>query len=150
MEDFFLGGEGPLRPADAAAALILTPDQQYLMQLRDQRGGIFYPGHWGLFGGAVDPGETPEMALQRELTEELGLTAAGLEPLTETTLDFGRSGRVVRSFFVTHVDAAQLPRLVLNEGAAMRAFPARELLNGCRVVPYDAFAIWFHASRHFL
>ena len=56
MADFFLA-EGRLRPADAAAALIVVgADGHYLMQLRDQKAGIFYPGHWGLFGGAIDPG----------------------------------------------------------------------------------------------
>lgn len=73
-----------------------------------------------------------------------------LEPLTEITLDFGRQERVARYFFVTRVDATEVPRFVLGEGSRMRAFTAHGLLNGPRVVPYDAFAIWFHASRHFL
>ena len=55
--DFFLS-EGPLRPGDAAVALIVLDDLRYLMQLRDQKPGIFYPGHWGLFGGGIDPGES--------------------------------------------------------------------------------------------
>ncbi len=78
MTDFFLK-EGSLRPSNAAVALILVGETpRYLMQLRDQKAGIFYPGHWGLFGGAIDPGEAPEITLQRELTEELGLSGAQL------------------------------------------------------------------------
>ncbi|NJN24149.1 MAG: NUDIX domain-containing protein, partial [Acaryochloridaceae cyanobacterium RL_2_7] len=42
-----------------------------LMQLRDPIPTIVYPGHWGLFGGHLDPGETPEEALKRELLEEI-------------------------------------------------------------------------------
>jgi 8-oxo-dGTP pyrophosphatase MutT (NUDIX family) len=61
--DYFLGGEGPLKPARAAAAIIVFEDGRYLLQLRDQKPGIFFPGHWGLFGGATDPGETPEQAV---------------------------------------------------------------------------------------
>ena len=51
--DFFLGGEGELTPSDAAVALIVLDDGRYLLQLRDQKPKIFYPGHWGLFGGAT-------------------------------------------------------------------------------------------------
>ncbi|NMM46719.1 NUDIX domain-containing protein [Rhodospirillaceae bacterium KN72] len=58
---------------DAVAALITTGDGRYLMQLRDMLPHIWFPGHWGCFGGAVDPGESPEDALRRELAEELSL-----------------------------------------------------------------------------
>ena len=75
MADYFLGGEGQLTPGDAAVALIVLEDGRYLMQHRDQKPGIFYPGHWGLFGGAIDADETPEIALRRELEEELGLSS---------------------------------------------------------------------------
>lgn len=30
-----------------------------------------YPNHWGFFGGGIEVGETPEMALVRESKEEL-------------------------------------------------------------------------------
>ncbi len=45
---------------DAAAAIIFLDDGRYLMQHRDDKPGIFYPDHWGLFGGAIEPGEDPE------------------------------------------------------------------------------------------
>ena len=45
--------------------------------------GIFYPGHWGLFGGAMEPGEAADAALRRELQEELGLAAPEMQHMTE-------------------------------------------------------------------
>ena len=41
----------------------------YLMQARDDKLGIFYPGHWGVFGEGVDAGETKEKAMSLELLE---------------------------------------------------------------------------------
>lgn len=144
--DFFLGGEGVLKPEHAAAALILMGQDRYLMQLRDQKPGIFYPGHWGLFGGAIEPGESPVATLRRELKEELGLTAADVRFATEFTFTFGRFGRVTRYFFRITVDTEAQQSLRLHEGAAMRLFTAAEILNLPRVVPYDSFAIWLHAA----
>ncbi len=145
--DHFLS-EGRLSPADAAVALIVVDGTRYLMQLRDQKAGIFYPGHWGLFGGAVDEGETPEDALTRELTEELQLTIDSTRYFTEFTFDFGFAGhrRVYRRYFEVPVASAALKSVVLGEGADMRTFSASEILSMPRVVPYDAFAIWLHAT----
>ena len=148
MTDYFLGGEGRLRPADAAAALIIVGQGNYLMQLRDQKPGIFYPGHWGLFGGAVDPGESPEKALRRELEEELGLKVQTMRYFTEFSFDFSFSGlgRFARKFFEVPVESAVVGRLVLGEGAAMRICTAREILTSLPVVPFDSFALWLHAA----
>jgi 8-oxo-dGTP pyrophosphatase MutT (NUDIX family) len=145
MIDYFCK-EGPLRPGDAVAALIVLEDGRYLMQLRDQKPGIFYPGHWGLFGGALDPGETVEQALIRELDEELGLRAKDACYVTDLNFACGRFGRVIRYYFAVAISSADLRRLTVREGREMRAFFAAEILTLPRVVAYDSFAIWMHAS----
>jgi 8-oxo-dGTP pyrophosphatase MutT (NUDIX family) len=143
--DFFLT-EGPLRPSDAVAAIIALDDGRYLMQLRDQKPNLFYPGHWGLFGGAIEPGENPEAALGRELVEEIGLKAGPIQYFTDFTFDYGSYGRVFRRFYEVRIASSVFGELVLHEGADMRLFKASEILNLPRVVPYDSFAIWLHAS----
>jgi 8-oxo-dGTP pyrophosphatase MutT (NUDIX family) len=62
------------------------------MQLRSQKAGIFYPGHWGLFGGAVDENEDPDSAMARELREELNVEFADQRYFAEFTFDFSFSG----------------------------------------------------------
>ena len=71
--------------ADAVAAVLVLDDGRYLMQLRDDKPGVIYPGHVGLFGGAVEPGENFEDAMSRELMEELDYRFEGLNYFTKMT-----------------------------------------------------------------
>jgi hypothetical protein len=64
-EECLVGTREPLRAADAVAALLILDDGRYVMQLRDTLPTIFYPDHWGCFGGAVGDGEAPLAALNR-------------------------------------------------------------------------------------
>lgn len=65
----------------AVAIAILHRHGQFLMQLRDDIPTIAYPGHWGLFGGHIEPGETPEIALHRELLEEISYAVTDVTKL---------------------------------------------------------------------
>jgi 8-oxo-dGTP pyrophosphatase MutT (NUDIX family) len=92
------------------AIAILYRDHQFLMQLRDNIPGIAYPGCWGLFGGHVEPGETPDITLQREIFEEIGYNLPS----------FAKFGIYEDEKAVRHVYQAplvvELNQLVLNEG----------------------------------
>ncbi|MFQ5668534.1 MAG: NUDIX domain-containing protein [Candidatus Binatia bacterium] len=146
----YLQPVGRLKPANAAAALIVEERGLYLMQLRDADPGIFFPGHWGCFGGAIEPDETYEEALNRELWEELKLDVSALSvfPFTRFTFDFGFAdgGIIDRWYFVVPIDSARVSRLALGEGRAMRLFEGPDLLSR-PMVPYDRFALWMHCYR---
>ena len=148
--DLFVTADGPLRPADAVAALLVLDDGRYVMQLRDALPNIFYPDHWGCFGGAVDRGEDPLDALKRELREELEYAVESATEFTRFEFDFSRLGqpRVYRIYFEVRVSARAFGRFVLHEGAAFEAVPGPTLLARPNVTPYDAFAVWMHQSRH--
>ena len=137
-----------LRPGNAAAAIIIFDDGRYLLQLRDNKAGIFFPGHWGLFGGGVEDGEQPVDALRRELKEELGLAIAELRQLTRFEFDLIPMGltRIFREFFEVRLPVAAVPSLRLGEGTAFEAFTRDQVLTLPRLTPYDAFALWFHAN----
>ena len=112
---------------------------------------IFYPGHWGCFGGAVNPGEAPLDALRRELYEELEFASTTATELTRFDFDFSPLGqqqkRVYRIYYVVPVPQEAFRRFVLHEGAAFDAFDGRDLLSKLRVTPYDAFALWLHMRK---
>jgi 8-oxo-dGTP diphosphatase len=61
------------------ALAMLHRDGCWLVQLRDEIPSIVAPGCWGLFGGHLDPGETPEQGLRRELLEEISWQPLSME-----------------------------------------------------------------------
>jgi 8-oxo-dGTP diphosphatase len=65
-----------------SAAALVDADGRVLLAQRPA--GKAMAGLWEFPGGKVNPGETPETALIRELAEELGIdvTASGLAPFT--------------------------------------------------------------------
>ncbi len=64
------------------ALAMLQRDGRWLIQLRDESPTIVAPGCWGLFGGHLEPGETPGQALRRELLEEISWQPPDLELVT--------------------------------------------------------------------
>lgn len=147
-EGLFLTSKARLAAVDAVAAILVDADGRYVVQRRDDKPDIFFPGHWGCFGGAVEPGELPLDAMRRELREELELQvdAGALRYFTRMDFDFAPLGgtTVFRIFYEVRLSAAQASGLRLHEGKAVRHFDPQELLLRERVTPYDAFAIWMH------
>jgi 8-oxo-dGTP pyrophosphatase MutT (NUDIX family) len=148
--DYFVQATDRLHIADAVAALLVLPDGRYIMQRRDVLPHIFYPDHWGCFGGAVNEGESPLDALKREVHEELEYQVQTAREFVRFDFDFTNIGepKVYRIFFEVQMPESALPHLVLHEGAAIEAVAGAELLSQRRVTPYDAFAIWLHMSQH--
>jgi len=62
------------------AIALLIREGQFLLQLRDNIPTIVYPGHWAFFGGHIEPGETPETGVWREVEEEIGYVPPWLKP----------------------------------------------------------------------
>lgn len=137
-----------LSASDAVAALI-TVDGGYLLQLRDPIEGIYYPGHWGCFGGAVEPGESPEDALRREVTEELAYTPQTFSYFTKFQFDFAFAGMgdLWRIYYEVPLVGVSVDDLVLSEGSDLRVFKPDEVFAGPKLVPYDSFALWLHLNR---
>ncbi len=136
----------------AAAAVIVTADGRYLLQRRDAVPTIWFPDRWGLFGGAIEEGETPEEALLRELGEELGFTPRNYAYFTQVGFDLSQFGHgpKLRYVFEVPVTPVDLQAMVLSEGTDKRLFTAAEILQGPDLAPYDSFTLRLHLSRELM
>jgi 8-oxo-dGTP diphosphatase len=111
------------QPVHVAIAILYQQDK-FLMQLRDNIPGILYPGYWGLFGGHLEDGETPDAALQREVMEEIGYTMPQFFQFRCYADD-----TVVRHVFHAPL-LVELNQLVLNEGWDMGLLTPEDIYQG--------------------
>ncbi|SIM80065.1 NUDIX hydrolase [Micromonospora cremea] len=123
--------------SQGAVALIFDDLGNLLLHLRDDIPGISWPGYWSVLGGGCDPGESPREAIERELSEEAGLTADGLVELFQVRDEFG-SGQLI-TFFAGRWNGRP-DRLTLSEGVELRFFPPQRLPD-LRIPPYIRTAI---------
>jgi mutator protein MutT len=107
-------------------AIIQNDAQEFLLQQRDERAPT-YPLCWTLFGGKVEPGETPKRAILRELEEELELTSDSVVKIRQIQKNIQDNG-VIQIIF--HVQTkASLADLTLKEGKQV-LFVGRDKLFG--------------------
>lgn len=76
----------PRRPVDVAVGVLIDAEQRFLLTSRPA--GKVYAGYWEFPGGKVEPGETIEQALRRELHEELGITIGAAHPWQTEIVDY--------------------------------------------------------------
>ncbi|MBV8168994.1 MAG: NUDIX domain-containing protein [Alphaproteobacteria bacterium] len=140
----------PLYPAHSVGAIIVTPDQRFLLQRRDHVPHIWYPGAWGLFGGGIDPGESERDALRRELREEIGLELGEARLFTRFQFDcaFVGDGMIDRTFFEVPLTLDAVAGLRLSEGREMALIAADQVLGLPDMIGHDGFVLYQYLNRH--
>ncbi len=76
-------------PVDVAVGVLIDAAGRFLMTSRPE--GKVYAGYWEFPGGKLEPGESVEAALRRELHEELGITIGAVEPWRVTLMDYAHA-----------------------------------------------------------
>jgi 8-oxo-dGTP diphosphatase len=99
-------------PRQVVAALIRRGDRLLICQRGAQHPMAF---KWEFPGGKVEPGETSEQALFRELNEELGIDAEIGPPVTQIQHTYRNGGVVALEFFLVDSYRGDLENRIFNE-----------------------------------
>ena len=81
-----VGNQEGRRPVDVAVGVLIDGQGRFLLTTRPP--GKVYAGCWEFPGGKLEPGETVEQALRRELQEELGITIGTPQPWQQEVFDY--------------------------------------------------------------
>jgi 8-oxo-dGTP diphosphatase len=76
----------PRKAVDVAVGVLVDPAGRFLLTSRPE--GKVYAGYWEFPGGKLEPGESVEAALRRELHEELGITIGPATPWKVDMMDY--------------------------------------------------------------
>ena len=103
-------------------AAIITRDN---LIFATQRGYGNYEGWWEFPGGKIEPGETPQAALRREIREELAADIAVGDFLTTVEYEYPEFHLVMDCFWAE----VESGKLMLLEHEAARWLPADDLMQ---------------------
>jgi len=134
----------------SVGALITDDQGRILLQKRDDFANIYFPGLWGVFGGAVENAETPVQAIIREVEEELSVVTFDPKLFLKwdiCTEHLGAESRK-RFFFHIHFDSEMVNSIKLQEGAEYRFFEPNDLPAFACIVPFDlaALSLYIHVK----
>jgi len=117
-------------PTVEVAIAILYQNNQFLLQLRDDNPDIIYPGYWAFCGGHLEPGETADIAVRRELMEEIAHVPDRLT-LFERSTTVGLEKVVIRNFYYGNL-AVPISNLEVNEGQELGLATVEDIQRGDR------------------
>lgn len=110
-------------PAATTLALVLAGRELLLVR----RAQAPRAGLWDTIGGFVDPGETAEECVRREVREEIGCELSGLVPLGTFASTYGETGRRTLGVAFVCALAGEGSIRLSEENDAARWFPLDDL-----------------------
>ncbi len=81
-------------------AVGILVDNERALLVQQRRTGTACAGQWEFPGGKLEQGESPEQALRRELSEELGIDVLSLDWLTREDHDYDHARVSLHTYLV--------------------------------------------------
>jgi ADP-ribose pyrophosphatase YjhB (NUDIX family) len=126
-----------------AKVILYNKENQVLLQLRDNNPKMAYPNVWTLFGGRIEQDETAEVAVKRELKEEIqGLKINNLRKLFTKGRDQDGT-QVEDNIFCAEVESDITSLKLLDEGQDMKYFSETELDKHNVFLPFKKYILEF-------
>lgn len=135
-------------PIVTVGALLVNEDAQVLLGLRASWKKA-WPDHWDSIGGRVEPGETLDEAMKREVREETGVTPTEflwLECVAERRPQL--YGEAVHHVYAVTAWSGGPLENVCDEHAELKWFAPDELLTLPNLADSDYFRLAGLAIRH--
>lgn len=105
-----------------AGIIFIDSNNKILLLLRDDVPNIPFPNKWDIPGGKIEEGETPDIAVRREMKEELGL-----DNLNEINLfKIYKTENLTDFIFWKRLDV-NIDEIKLNEGQKIQYFGFDEI-----------------------
>lgn len=101
---------------------ILIFESKILMMLRDDKPGIANPGGWGVIGGGVEEGETPDQAIVREVKEETNIDLVRYHKWFEIP-------EVHQTIYWAKLTSMQVSQIKIGEGQRLEFISVDEIEN---------------------
>ena len=135
-------GGAERKEVSVAVGVLVRPDGSFLLTSRPA--GKVYEGYWEFPGGKLEPGETVEEALRRELQEEIGITIGAVHPWRVEVVDYPHA--LVRLHFCKVFEWSGALQMRESQSFAWQCLPVQvqPVLPG--TVPVLE---WFAAERQF-
>ena len=128
---------------EGSSILFVNDRRQVLLFLRDDKPDIAYPNMWDVPGGHVEPGETPEQCIVREMDEEMGIRLVEFELFCRREFE----DRIEYTFWKRA--NLRIEEIDLTEGQRLRWFTEEEARNTALAYGFNEIVADFFAESSF-